>query len=138
MTIYNVSLYTSDFNKSAFTNFKGEVEISIFNENDSIYIQHPSFQNIILVKREINERIILKSDIIEIDEVIISVNRWEESLNEVTNKSLIINRNLIEKTTHQTAADLLDKTGEIFVQKSQLGGGVNDERFFCKQDSFVS
>ena len=93
--IYNVSLYTSDFNKSAFTNFKGEVEISIFNENDSIYIQHPSFQNIILVKREINERIILKSDIIEIDEVIISVNRWEESLNEVTNKSLIINRNLI-------------------------------------------
>ena len=47
--IYNVSLYTSDFNKSAFTNFKGEVEISIFNENDSIYIQHPSFQNIILV-----------------------------------------------------------------------------------------
>ena len=93
--IYNVSLYTSDFNKSAFTNFKGEVEISIFNENDSIYIQHPSFQNIILVKREINERIILKSDIIEIDEVIISVNRWEESLNEVTNKSLIINRNLV-------------------------------------------
>ena len=93
--IYNVSLYTSDFNKSAFTNFKGEVEISIFNENDSIYIQHPSFQNIILVKREINERIILKSDIIEIDEVIISVNRWEESLNEVTNKSLII-KNLTE------------------------------------------
>ena len=136
--IYNVSLYTSDFNKSAFTNFKGEVEISIFNENDSIYIQHPSFQNIILVKREINERIILKSDIIEIDEVIISVNRWEESLNEVTNKSLIINRNLIEKTTHQTAADLLDKTGEIFVQKSQLGGGSPMMRGFSANRILLS
>ena len=40
---------------------------------------------------KINEKIVLKSDIIEIDEVIVSVNRWEESLNEVTNKSLIIN-----------------------------------------------
>ena len=136
--IYNVSLYTSDFNKSAFTNFKGEVEITIFNEKDSIYIQHPSFKNIILVKREIKERIILKSDVIEIDEVIVSVNRWEESLNEVTNKSLIINRNLIEKTTHQTAADLLDKTGEIFVQKSQLGGGSPMMRGFSANRILLS
>ena len=54
----------------------------------------------------------------------------------VTNKSLIINRNLIEKTTHQTAADLLDKTGEIFVQKSQLGGGSPMMRFFLQTGFF--
>ena len=136
--IYNVSFYTSDFNKSAFSNFKGEVELSIFNENDSVYIQHPAFQNLILVKKNIYKKIILKSDIIEIDEVIVSINRWEESLNEVTNKSLIINRNLIEKTTHQTAADLLDKTGEIFVQKSQLGGGSPMMRGFSANRILLS
>ncbi len=136
--IYNVSFYTPDFNKSSFSNFKGEVELSIFKENDSIYIQHPAFQNIILIKKKINEKIVLKSDIIEIDEVIVSVNRWEESLNEVTNKNLIINRNLIEKTTHQTAADLLDKTGEIFVQKSQLGGGSPMMRGFAANRILLS
>ena len=54
--IYNVSFYTPDFNKSSFSNFKGEVELSIFKENDSIYIQHPAFQNIILIKKKINEK----------------------------------------------------------------------------------
>ena len=121
--IFNVSFYTSDLIKSSFSNIQGEVDLSIFKGNDSINIQHPSFKKLIIIKNEINQKIILESLIVEIDEVVISVNRWEESLNEVTNKNLLIDRNLIEKKTPQTSADLLEKTGEVYVQKSQLGGG---------------
>ena len=121
--IFNVSFYTSDLIKSSFSNLQGEVDLSIFKENDSINIQHPSFKKLVILKNKINQKIILESLIIEIDEVVISVNRWKENLNEVTNKNLLIDRNLIEKTSPQTSGDLLEKTGEIYLQKSQLGGG---------------
>ena len=121
--IFNVSFYTSDLIKSSFSNIQGEVDLSIFKGIDSINIQHPSFKKLVIIKNEINQKIILESLIVEIDEVVISVNRWEESLNEVTNKNLLIDRNLIDKNTPQTSADLLEKTGEVYVQKSQLGGG---------------
>nr|WP_294902772.1 TonB-dependent receptor [uncultured Lacibacter sp.] len=59
----------------------------------------------------------------ELDEVIISVNKWELKMNEVPNKITKINKQQILRNNPQTAADLLAQTGAVFVQKSQLGGG---------------
>jgi len=56
-------------------------------------------------------------------EVIVSVNKWEQKLNEVPNKIVKVNRYDILKNNPQTAADLLGQTGAVFIQKSQLGGG---------------
>ena len=60
---------------------------------------------------------------IELEEVIISVNKWEQQLNEVPNKITKINKTQILFNSPQTAADLLLQTGTVFIQKSQLGGG---------------
>ncbi|MBP6687415.1 MAG: TonB-dependent receptor [Lacibacter sp.] len=59
----------------------------------------------------------------ELEEVIISVNKWELKMNEVPNKITKINKQEILRNNPQTAADLLSQTGTVFVQKSQLGGG---------------
>lgn len=56
-------------------------------------------------------------------EVIVSVNKWEQKLNEVPNKIVKINKLDILRNNPQTAADLLGQTGAVFIQKSQLGGG---------------
>jgi hemoglobin/transferrin/lactoferrin receptor protein len=56
-------------------------------------------------------------------EVIVSVNKWEQKINEVPNKITKINKLDILRNNPQTAADLLSQTGAVFVQKSQLGGG---------------
>ena len=56
-------------------------------------------------------------------EVIVSVNKWEQKLNELPNKIVKVNRYDILKNNPQTAADLLGQTGTVFIQKSQLGGG---------------
>lgn len=56
-------------------------------------------------------------------EVIVSVNKWEQNLNEVPNKIVKINRPDILRNNPQTSADLLGQTGSVFIQKSQLGGG---------------
>jgi len=56
-------------------------------------------------------------------EVIVSVNKWEQKLNEVPNKILKVNKYDILRNNPQTAADLLGQSGGVFIQKSQLGGG---------------
>lgn len=61
--------------------------------------------------------------ITELDEIIVSANRWEQNLREVANKVTTVNNQLIQLQNPQTAADLLSFSNAVFVQKSQLGGG---------------
>ncbi len=60
---------------------------------------------------------------INLDEVVMSVNKWEQKLNEIPNKITKITQAQIFRSNPQTAADMLSQTGAVFVQKSQLGGG---------------
>ena len=57
------------------------------------------------------------------DEVVVSVNKWEQKLNEVPNKIVKVSKYDILRNNPQTAADLLGQSGTVFIQKSQLGGG---------------
>jgi hemoglobin/transferrin/lactoferrin receptor protein len=58
-----------------------------------------------------------------LNEVIVSANRWEQSLIEVPNKVTTISADLVKFQNPQTAADLLSTSHHVFIQKSQLGGG---------------
>ena len=58
-----------------------------------------------------------------LDEIVISVSKWEQKLNEVPNKIVKVNKYDILRNNPQTAADLLGQSGSVFIQKSQLGGG---------------
>ena len=55
--------------------------------------------------------------------VVVSANKWEQKLNEVPNKIVKITKNDIIRNNPQTSADLLGQSGNVFIQKSQLGGG---------------
>ncbi len=57
------------------------------------------------------------------DEVIISASKWGQKLNEIPNKVTRISRQQILQNQPQTAADMLQQSGTVFVQKSQLAGG---------------
>src|SRR5687767_5167273 len=58
-----------------------------------------------------------------LEEVSISVNKWEQKINEIPNMITKVNKMQILRNNPQTAADLLGQTGMVFIQKSQLGGG---------------
>ncbi|HPN59990.1 MAG TPA: TonB-dependent receptor plug domain-containing protein, partial [Chitinophagaceae bacterium] len=57
------------------------------------------------------------------DEAVVSVNKWEQKLNEVPNKIIKVSKYDILRNNPQTSADLLGQSGTVFIQKSQLGGG---------------
>jgi len=58
-----------------------------------------------------------------LEEVVISANKFEENKKNIAQSIQSISRREIEWIMPQTTAVLLEQTGNVFVQKSQLGGG---------------
>lgn len=72
---------------------------------------------------EMNFRIRLQSEGISLDQVVVSATRWSQSKRDVPARISTISAREVALQNPQTAADLLGSSGEVFVQKSQLGGG---------------
>lgn len=58
-----------------------------------------------------------------LDETVVSASRWEQNIREVPNRIAKISAATIQFQNPQTAADLLGASNQVFIQKSQLGGG---------------
>ncbi len=112
--------------KSTETDKFGKADLSIFSKNDLLIFQHSSYlkhkTNLNKIWSQ-NYKIRLIEDPVSLNEIVISANRREQSKLEVPNKIVSIDLNDISFENPQTAADLLESKGGIFIQKSQLGGG---------------
>ena len=60
---------------------------------------------------------------VKLNEVVISANRSPENKKNVAQSMLILSNKKMQFLSQQTIATLLEQTGSVFVQKSQLGGG---------------
>ena len=58
-----------------------------------------------------------------LDQIIISASRFAQDIKEIPQKILQINKQGITISNPQTSADLLNMSGHVYIQKSQLGGG---------------
>lgn len=67
---------------------------------------------------------------VEIDEVVISATRWGQLSGNIPSKVTKISSREMALQNPQTAADLLGASGEVFIQKSQQGGGSPMVRIF--------
>lgn len=124
--ISNVAIFNLDRSKSILTNKAGEASASLFDESDTLIFQHTSFIEVLLpftVVKELAYNIKLSKKSINLAEIVVSANKWEQNKSEIPNKIELIKAKDIELFNPQTSADLIGLTGEVFIQKSQLGGG---------------
>lgn len=122
----NVAVYNLDHTKTTLTNIDGIADFSEFNSNDTVIFQHPSFQHLILPYNTIKNHnfvITLTESTVNLSEVVVSASKWEQDINEVPRQIVSIDAKEIEFYNPQTTADLLGSSNEVFIQKSQLGGG---------------
>ena len=108
------------------TDINGNIDITNFLENEKITFQHISHINRFLTKKEIisiGNTIILSSDASFLDEVVLSISKFEQNKKEIPQKISSITSKDVLFTNPQTSADLLERSGNVFIQKSQLGGG---------------
>lgn len=108
------------------TDSKGMVDISELNKPERIEVRAYNYQTLVTSYLEIkanNFVIEMQSSVLELEHMIISATRWEQSSKDIPNKISVISSREVAFQNPQTAADLLGSSGEVFIQKSQQGGG---------------
>ena len=108
------------------TNAEGLVTLENTEKDEPLRFQHASYLNFTSTLQEIEARgnlVELTETPLSIDEVVISVNRWEQVKTEIPFKIQQISSADIMQNQPQTAADLLGSTSGVYIQKSQMGGG---------------
>jgi hemoglobin/transferrin/lactoferrin receptor protein len=104
----------------------GQFDWSNAMANDEIFISHPDYKPLKLSRKQLEEsgnKVYLNSNIIHLDEVIISAGKIETKRSDLPVQTLAIGKSQIEFSNPATMADLMQSSGEIMVQKSQQGGG---------------
>jgi len=119
-------IYTDSQSTYSTSDENGYAKLNIFNPGPQLVIQHPSFLQLNINFDEIDvslSKIYLKERIIRIDEIVISANKWEQNKSEIPFEIMSIDATKMAFSNPQTTDDMLEATGQVFVQKSQLGGG---------------
>jgi hemoglobin/transferrin/lactoferrin receptor protein len=123
--IFGVAIYNTDKSKSIITNFLGEASLEDFSISEVIYFKHLSHVLKTVTKSQLGNlnRVYLDSNTEDLGEIVISASKFEQSKRDIPQKIISISANDIQFTNPQTSADVLETTGQVYVQKSQLGGG---------------
>ena len=126
MPIPGVALVNQKKNKTIITDLKGQVSISIFNDYEVIFFKDFLYEERRLTKAQIakNKGIVYLTPKVEgLDQILISASKFEQHKRDIPQTIVNISAKDIALSNPQTSADLLENTGNIYIQKSQLGGG---------------
>ena len=121
-SIEGVSVSSNTNNKGVISDKKGASELDLFESIDTLLIQHVSYKNLYITKKDIQNNIIflvLKTH--TLDNVEIS----DSKQSHFKETSIFTKINAIKIANVQSAqtSDLLEKTMGLSIQKSQNGGG---------------
>jgi len=123
--IENVTVFSKDQQFYGTTNKFGKLTIPQLKDDINLTVQHLSYFSEEYTFKSIAQkntiRLIKKS--IELDEFVVSVSKKEERLSQVSNKVSILPAKALTLSNSQTTADFLTETGNVYIQKSQMGGG---------------
>ncbi len=121
-----VAVFNTDKSKSAVSDFDGFVNISAFSETEVLTFQHISHTALKLKKSQIisaGNKVMMGQDASSLDEVVLSVSKFGQNKRDIPNQIVTVDSEDVLFSNPQTAADLLESSGQVYVQKSQLGGG---------------
>ena len=108
------------------TNAQGQADISSFNGAEKIVLRRVGYKTKAISFSEIekmNFEVLLSASATQFDEVVVSATRWSQPSRNIPAKISVISAKDVALSNPQTAADLLASSGEVFIQKSQQGGG---------------
>ncbi len=121
--IPGVAVFNNSKTKSAVSNLEGKLFLDVFSKNERVIFQHISHIRSVFIKSEVPRVIYLKAKSQDLGEIVISASKFEQNKKEVPQKIISIKAEDIELSNPQTSADVLQNSGQVFIQKSQLGGG---------------
>lgn len=121
--IVGVAIYNTNKTKSTVTDIDGKASLDIFLKSERIYFQHLSYNNKQIKCSKIGIIVFLESSTQGLERIVISASKFKQHKRDIPQKIIGLNADAIALTNPQTSADLLANTGQVYVQKSQSGGG---------------
>lgn len=121
-----VNVYSENPAASDVTDAQGHADLSGFEGADSIRVELIGYQPKVASYEQLKANhfeLFLTEAPILMNEVVVSATRWRQQSKDIPNKITAIRPAQIHLQNPQTTADLLGTSGEVFIQKSQLGGG---------------
>lgn len=120
------TIFDAKTNTVTNTDGKGRAEMRDFVNSDSLEIQLIGYKHIHTSYEALKQKgfqVFMEPAGLSLDEVVVSAVRWAQERRDVPQKVTTIRPLDVALQNPQTMADLLGTSGEIYVQKSQLGGG---------------
>jgi hemoglobin/transferrin/lactoferrin receptor protein len=108
------------------TDERGRADLASLEGADSLRIRMVGYETIVRPfprKEDGDTELLLEPSGFSLDQLVVSATRWEQERESSAAKVITINSRDVALQNPQTAADLLAASGQVFVQKSQLGGG---------------
>ena len=126
LPLENATLSSSNPKMLLTTNAKGQCEIAALAGAEKIEIRYFGYKTQTKSFAELTQEnylLALSPTRVSLDQVVISASRWNQNQRDIPSKVSTITSREIALQNPQTAADLLGASGEVFIQKSQQGGG---------------
>jgi len=124
--IQGVTIYVSRTHQQITTSQKGTADLSAFALDDTLSFRHLSYQPLRITRKDIaskNYKVYLTDAVVKLDEVVLSANKVEEYKRDIAAKIDVIPLKEIAFMNPQNTGELLQQSGKVFVQSSQMGGG---------------
>jgi hemoglobin/transferrin/lactoferrin receptor protein len=121
-----VSLTCESPKAYAITNAKGQADITAFEGAEKIVIHRLGYKTTVKSFAELESlsfELSMQASSLSLHEVVVSATRWRQTSSDVPSKIISISPRDVALQNPQTAADLLGVSGQVFIQKSQQGGG---------------
>ncbi len=121
-----VLVYNKSKSITAITDDDGQVSIDKFSETEFIYFQALGYTTGRTTKPQVslqNNMINLIPESQKFDPIVISATKFQQRRQDVPQRIFSQSVDDIHLLNPQTSADLLQQSGQVFVQKSQQGGG---------------
>ena len=132
--IVNVYIFNNERNKMVSTGDNGTARIDKFSAGDTLNFHHPSYQKMLLTFQQVKERnylVKLTGQSVLMDNIYISASRRAEDRTKIPQPIIRLGDEEVAFNNPQTSADILKHSGQVFVQKSQMGGGSPMMRGFA-------
>jgi hemoglobin/transferrin/lactoferrin receptor protein len=118
-----VFVYNKDKSKTAVSDSLGMIDLSVFSKKDTLVFTHQSYATFVIQKINIGNVISLTEQVIVMPTYEIVAEQEKNEALEVTSKIDKIEAKTVQFNNPQTAAEMLELTGSVYIQKSQAGGG---------------
>ncbi|SOD80611.1 TonB-dependent receptor plug domain-containing protein [Spirosoma fluviale] len=112
--------------RPVFTNRSGQVDASRLGSGGNVSFRRVGYQTVqysMEQLRAINYNVLLAEKQLDLNEVVVAANRTAEPISRVAQPIRVFTRNELRFLNQPTMAEVLQQSGQVMVQKSQLGGG---------------